>query len=269
MADVGKLYAKELHHATSYVAAWLPNINVKLGDVGQLKGELFSVESTLKKLGISFKVRKGEEPTDFDYQSKISMKVKAAGEVVAKTTLPQAKAGVSIEFGKEGAFLFQAPGCMVDQIEDKAAVGNRVRELLEKKKWQPDWVVVDTLVKADCATILVSNSRNAALDLTAETAVTAANLANLKAGLSVNYQRGEVFRFIASEGLTPLFMLSGLKQSIIDWILHKPGSYTQLPSLRYGFDKTRKAFPKESGVTIKAVLKDLEDPLETVAPKWE
>jgi hypothetical protein len=269
MADVGKLYAKELHHASTYVAAWLPNINVKLGDVGQLKGELFSVETTLDMLGIPFTVRKGAKPVDFDYKSGISVKVKAAGNVAAGTTLPQAKAGISIQFDKEGAFLFQAAGCMVDQIENKAAVGNGVRELLEKKKWQPDWVVVDTVVRVDVATIFVSNSRSAALDLTAETAVTAANLADLKAGLSMNYQRGEVFRFIASEGLTPLFMLSGLKQSIIDWILHKPGSYTQLPSLRYGFDKTKEAFPKQSDETIEAVLKDLEDPLETVAPKWE
>jgi hypothetical protein len=137
------------------------------------------------------------------------------GDVAIGTTLPVANAGVAIQFSKEGAFLFQAVGCLVDEIENKVELGQAVIRLFQQGRWEADWGVVDTTVKADCATIVVSNSGSSALELTAKTPVKMTNLANLEAGFSVNSQSGDIVRFIAAKGLTPLFKLSRVKKSFL------------------------------------------------------
>src|SRR5258707_15241160 len=85
--------------------------------------------------------------------------------------------------------------------------------------WEPGWAVIDTLVHANSATIVVSNSDSAALDLTAKVPVTLANLANLDTGLSAKSQSGEMIQFIAAKGLTPMFGLSRVKQSFLSKVL--------------------------------------------------
>jgi hypothetical protein len=174
--------------------------------------------TTLKDLKIPFKVRTGSSSGDFTYTSKsgVSMKTKAEGQVAVGTTLPVAQAGISIEFSEEGAFLFQAVGCSVDEIEDKVALGRAIIGLIGKGTWDGDWGVVDTLVRAKSATIVVSNSHSAAIELTAKAPIAVANLANLTTGLSVNVQKGDMIRFIAAKGLAPLFNLSRAKLSLLD-----------------------------------------------------
>ncbi len=221
MEEAGRLYLREIYKRFSYLAAWLPNTKLKLGDVGMQQGEKFKQMTSLKELGVPFKVRKGTSSIDFTYTSKsgVSAQTKLAGEAGAGANLPLAKAGISIQFSKEGAFLFQAVGCIVNEIEDKYELGRAAIKLFKAGTWQEGWAVVDTLVCADCATIIVSNSKSATIDLTAKTPVAEANLASLDTGLSVNSQTGDVIQLIASKGLAPLFRLSRVKQSILSKLM--------------------------------------------------
>jgi hypothetical protein len=217
MESASKSYVQGIWQRFSYLATWLPNTRLQLGDIGVQEGEEFRRVTSLADLGVTFKVRSGADRVDFTYtsQSGVTIRTNAKGEVGVGTALPGAQAGISIEFGEAGAFLFQAMGCSVDEIEDKAAVGRAAIALFQQGQWQPQWRLVDTLVKADSATIVVSNSQNAALELSAKVPVTVADLANAEAGLAVNAQRGDVIRFIAARGLSPLFKLSRVKQSLL------------------------------------------------------
>jgi len=221
MTGVGELYLKEIHRQFSYLATWLPNTHLELGDVGLLRGDTFVRETTLGDLGIPFTVRDGGAPVNFTWTSKsgISVETKAAGQAAVGTTIPLAQAGVSVKFSREGAFLFQAVGCLEDSIDNRPTLETHIKNLLLKNRWNRDWTVVDTLVRADRATIIVSNSGDASLDLTAEVPVAPANLTNVSAGFAVNRTRGAVIHFIAAEGLAPLFRLSRVKQSIIQRLL--------------------------------------------------
>ena len=221
MAGVSKLCVNEMYDRFAYLATWLPNSKLKLGDVGIQDGGSFKRMTSLKKLGVPFNVRVGKTPMDFSYtsQSGISVKTKLAGELAAGTTLPLGKAGLVVEFSKEGAFLFQAVGCLVDEFEDRATVGKTIIKLHAKKGWDPAWSVVDTLVKVNRATILVSNSHDAKLELTANSPVAIAHLANAEVGLAVNSQQGDIVRFLAAKGLTPMFRLSRLKKSLLASLL--------------------------------------------------
>ena len=48
--------------------------------------------------------------------------------------------------------------CYADEIEDKVAVGRVLVELYQKSEWDLGWSVIDTVIRADSSTILVSNS---------------------------------------------------------------------------------------------------------------
>jgi len=221
MAAASKMYVKGMFQRFSYLAAWLPNTTLRLGDVGLQRGQDFKRMTTLGDLGISFRVRTGASPVDFTYtsQSGVSVKPKVAAQATAGAMLPSAQAGISIEFSEDGAFLFHAIGCSVDEIEDKEALGQAVIAAIKAGNWKPEWGVVDTLVRADSATIVVSNSQQAALELSAKAPVAPANLASLDAGLSVSSQSGDIVQFIAAKGLAPLFRLSRAKQSLLASLL--------------------------------------------------
>jgi hypothetical protein len=217
MVTASELYVKSIYDRFSYLATWLPNTRLKLGDVGTQQGAMFKRMTSLKEMGIDFKLRAGDQPLDFTYtsQSGVAVHTKAAGELAVGTTLPVGQAGVLIEFSQEGAFLFQAIHCQVDEIENKVALGHTVIQLYQERTWEPNWSVVDTVVKANSATIVVSNSHSAALELTAKTATLISDLANLDVGLGVNAQRGDVIQFLAQKGLMPLYRLSRLKQPVL------------------------------------------------------
>ena len=224
MSEAGTLYVKGIYDRFSYLATWLPNTSLVLGDVGFQEGGYFKRMTTLKELGIPFKVRSGKKPVDFTYtsQSGITFQTKAAGEVAAGTTLPLGQAGIVIEFNESGAFLFQAIGCRVNEIEDKEKLGQAIIQMYREKTWDGGWSVVDTLVKADSVTIVVSNSQQASLELSAKTPLAITNLANVEAGLTVNSQQGDMVRFLAAKGLMPLFKLSRIKKSLLASLLVGP-----------------------------------------------
>lgn len=232
MGSASKLYLKGIYNRFSYLATWLPNANLRLGDVGLQQGDAFKQMTTLTDLGIPFRMRKGANTIDFTYTSEsgVTVKTKAAGEVAAGTSLPLGQAGISIQFSREGAFLFQAVGCSIEEIDDKVALGQAVIKLVKNETWNPSWAVVDMLVRADTATIMVSNSGFAGLDLTAKAPVAVANLANVDTGLSVSSQTGDIIRFIAAKGLAPLFRLSKMKQSFLSGIFTFGGPVQEAPA---------------------------------------
>ncbi len=217
MAEVSSLYIKEMYKRFAYMATWLPNTKLKLGDVGFQNGGSFKRMTSLKELGLSFKIRSGKNPVDFTYtsQSGISIKTKLAGEIIEGANLPLNKAGLILDFNREGAFLFHASQCLVDELEDREGLGKTLIKLYADNNWNFNWSVVDTIVKANCVTIVVSNSKQANIELTAKSPLTAINLANVEAGLKVNSQRGDIIRFLATKKLSPLFKLSRLKKSLL------------------------------------------------------
>ena len=217
MAGGSKLYLKEIYDRFSYLASWLPNVNMRLGDGGIQQGEEFKRITTLENINIPFEVRTSEHDIDFTYTSKSGVKSVTTlnGEVIPGMTVPVGQAGISIQFGNEGAFLFQAVNCSVEEVEDRLTLGNAIIRLFKLGQWDPGWGVVDTLVKSGTATIIVSNSRSAAIELTGKIPEVLANLTKLGGELTVSSQRGDIFRVIAAEGLTPLFRLSRIRQSLL------------------------------------------------------
>jgi hypothetical protein len=221
-------YRNSIYKRFSYQATWFPNTTVRLGDIGIQDHGSFKQVTALENIGVPFRIRRGSDKLDFAYTSEsgVAIKPRLSAVAGAGTMLPQADAGISMTFSKEGAFLFQATGCTVTEIEDKAVLKRFVMKLFREGEWEKDWAVVDTIVRADSATIVISNSGSGSLDLTAKMPVALSGLAKIDAGFSVAAQSGDVIHFIAAQGLTPMFKLSRIKQSLLAGLMSSRSAIT-------------------------------------------
>ena len=247
-------YAREIHGQLDYHATWLPNSRLELGDVGEQGKAGFTRKSSLADLGLAFTTRRGRDRLDFTKTSSsgVTFKAGAAAELGAGAAAVGA-GQLSIELGEEGAWLFRAVNCREDQIGDRLGLGKAVLDLYKSGMWDAKWRIVDTIVRAESATIVVSNSLKASLTLSAKSPLALTSLANLDAGIAVSAQQGDLLHIVAQKGLSPLFKLVGVKHSIITKLLRGDPTFAGAAS------------PQAAGEDPIGVSDD-EDPFERVTP---
>jgi hypothetical protein len=218
MAKAWEQYAKEMFEKFGYLATWTPGVQLELGDVGVVKDRLFTRITSLKNLGIDFKTRedKTEETQKHSSSGSVSITFKAAGKAPALgSVLTQAEAGFSIEFKKSKATVYEAVGCVAPMIDDQLAVGKKVLEMYQQGNWNKDWAVITELVQARSATVLISNSSSAKIELSAGGTFSggAASLADVNAQLQVAFSKDMMTTLVSQAGLTPLFKARGVKSN--------------------------------------------------------
>jgi hypothetical protein len=208
-----RLYQQEMHDNTGFFATWFPGDPIEIGDIGILEGGRFRRMASLKELGIKFGVERGESRQNVDYTSTQGTKISTSGSATAATI---GKAEISVDFSRQGAFLFQASKLQVWQIEHRMAVGEEVVKAYQRKKWDKSWLLVESLHAAERSTIIVSEDNAAGLVLVAELneAVPSVSLVDPKVSLSVTSLRGKLMRLIGSEGLHPLYSCLRLKDPL-------------------------------------------------------
>lgn len=199
-------YTRSLQR-TGYRATWLPGETMELGAVGFLRDGLFDQRARLSDFGITFASRAGTGRTGFEYQSSIGVKTsyKAAGESSAAFRgVGVTSAGVRFEFSRLGAVVFSAPRCVITQIDNKRALERKLRGVTD---WDMGWVIVTKVVKATSATILLSGSSEAFVELRASGSVApgGVDLADLAVGFSRARASGMAVNLVAEGQLTPLY----------------------------------------------------------------
>jgi hypothetical protein len=194
-----------------HLATWFPDTRVRLGDVGVLQGGRFFQKKTLEDLQIPFKVRAGSQGGDWDHSSGSDVQVQfSAATPEGAAAVPGGHAVVT--FGSTGAFLFQAIDCRTETIENMADVGQEIVSAYRGGVYDREWIVIDRVVRARSATVLVSDSAGAEIELGADVPLAALpSLADASIGVKAKRWRGEVTRFVATSALTPLFGASKLR----------------------------------------------------------
>lgn len=220
MTSVSKKYTKEVKEQFDYSATWLPTMQVAPGDIGRLRNYQYTHYSTLNDLGIKFAVQEGSAQAEFDYCSSrsVSITTKAAGQVPPTGFgIAKADAGVSIKFSRNKAIVLRLSNCTSTQIRSLDSVAKEILTLYESDKWDKDNVVVTEAVKAESATIIISNSSNAQIDLVARGKISPSktDLADVKAKFQVLKETNIATKLIASKNLTPLFRTSGIRDPIL------------------------------------------------------
>jgi hypothetical protein len=217
VAELVELYSKGIKRKLkNYWAAWLPGTRFDVGDIGTLNGYLFEKAGTLAELGIKFYAESASDPSmlDISSESGVSVLLKAAGETnKAFSHIGKGEAGAKIDFGSTGAFIVQAPEVFDSELGDRLNVQAQVVNAFVNKSWEKDWVVITRLVKATSATVLISNSSQASLQLTTKANLSSAGgaLGSAAAGITIKYQQGDTIKMIAGKNVTPVFQLSRLK----------------------------------------------------------
>jgi hypothetical protein len=220
MATIQRQYTDEIQRHLGFLATWPPNDSVRLGDVGRLNARVFERTSTLDAERIRFAVRVANNESSYEYVSEnaVTLQAKAAGDAPTPGSfLSLAEAGVSIRFNRDNAIVFQAAKCVVRSIENESDVGMEILARYDRGDWERDWVVVTGLVRSDAASVLISSGGTAQLDLATSADLAAAgvvNLASLTADVRVVHSSNVGTRFIAAEGLTPLFRASGIRRTL-------------------------------------------------------
>lgn len=220
MTAVNSRYAKELRQRFGYTATWLPNVPVRLGDIGTLYGHTYERIRTLADFGISFDSRPPiSMTTSLEYASTgdVYITIKQKGELsIANSALAKADAGIIIEFGRAGAVVFQAGGCAVSSIEDQLSLADKLLAMYADGQWNRDYVVVTDVVHAEWTSVLVSKANAANIEFRLDADLMHASLADASAaGLQVIRSHNIETQIIAKGGLTPLFKAKGIRPRLI------------------------------------------------------
>lgn len=186
-------YIRAVHEKFDYLANWLPNSPLAVGDVGWWTPGGFRKDTTLRALGLGHRPRRSKMPGALEHDSVEEVKALAGAEAGGAT--------LRLGFAKGGGFVFRAAGCTVEAIDDFDALSVEMLDLFHDRIWKKDWVVVDSIVHVERARIIVSEGADAGLDLAGP-----ADLSGmLDAQVEVVAQRGSVTKFLGDAGLVPLF----------------------------------------------------------------
>ncbi|KMQ72534.1 hypothetical protein ACM44_00010 [Chryseobacterium koreense CCUG 49689] len=214
-----KQYTDEMKRKFGYMATWLPGVPLKMGDIGVIRDNAFTRIAGLEDFNIGFDIREDETPEDLEYSSKgsVSVTTKLSGTITPPgSSLGNLDAGFIVEFSGANSILFKANKTKTNLIKNTIKLGDEVIKLYKEGKWNKKWVVITELVEAETATILISNTENAKIELKANANITLTKLDIADASLDLGYThyKGLDTKVIAQSGLTPLFKVKGIHTNI-------------------------------------------------------
>lgn len=211
-----QFYLKHLHSRTGYRASWLPDQNIKIGDIGKMEKGVFTRLSTLNEMGIEFRVSEAPSSLDLDYSSKESLTI----DITSEATASQGKGKVVIGFGKEDGLIFQITNSKLETLTNLADIEGSVLAKYRDESWPISWVIITEVVTTEYATIIISSGSNSSITLecTGNFPLVNQSLANPKLKFNVVAETGNTTKILGKSGLTPLFKIRGVR----DPFLSKP-----------------------------------------------
>ena len=220
MANPTKFYLSEIYKkAAGYRPTWEPNKPLKVGDIGILKDDVFVLVGSLQKLGVDVEVRIDEqvgEVFDLSSESGVDVKIKAAGEVDPMLpSLGKMDLGFSVNFKKENSILFKVNGYKTHLLENLILISREIKKMYKNDEWEQNWVIINEVVEANRATIMMSSEGNVSVGVKAKADVGPEQLDLAQADLELDADSGGklAISILGNEGITPLYRVVGIKKS--------------------------------------------------------
>lgn len=215
--SIANVYTRQFHSQTKhYYATWLPTDRIALGLYGTVDGGFFQPFGSIDQLGIDFDVAAntndsaGTSPMKFTSSEGVSFQFKAAGETKAElSSIATAKAGISIEFSRQGAFVLEAKRMRERRMNITPNLSLQILDAFKEGRWAKNYAIVWSVLEASYADILIAESAGAGIELEANGDV--AELGNVEAGLSVKQLKGSVLKY-GPANLTPAFKLMAVQK---------------------------------------------------------
>ncbi|MEQ1571686.1 MAG: hypothetical protein ABMA64_39015 [Myxococcota bacterium] len=214
---IARRYIHRIHRETGFYAAWTPAQPLALGDYGPLDDNgAFQRVGNVGDLGFGPLTALTEpRPNDFldvTTGSGTSVTIKAAGQVLAGSSLPQASAGLRISITAADALVCKLSGPRQETLKAMAALQAFVVQAYRDGRWTKDWRIVTQRVVADGATIVYSDSDTVEVEATANAEIT--DIANPSLGFVVVAKKGGSVSVVGAPGLTPFVSLVRLRNPV-------------------------------------------------------
>jgi hypothetical protein len=237
--NVRQIYTDEIKKSTGYYPSWFPGNKVSVGDIGRITKSGYQHEANLKDLNIPYSVtspRKIKTVYDHSSRGSVSTTTKLKGKTMPGiTSIPINEAGFGLKFSKQSAIRFRAIGCRLKSIKNLIPIEHELirRYRLpdsDRDKWPKNRVVIVEVVEAQGTTVIISQSKNAQIELSAGGKIGAGglDLANAKIRFTTTFESGieTSFKTVAVRGLTPLFRTAGITDPFgrppkVDWLKAK------------------------------------------------
>lgn len=214
MASPVTTYQAEMHKNLGFYATWFPTDPIAPGDIGVFEGGCFRRMTTLAELGVGTEVEVASAQADMQYTSSKGIEVNASA---AAGVVAVGQAEVVLSFSDQGAFLFHASGVELHRLANRLALQAALADLQRKGQWEKEWLIVEAVYAAKCATVVLSNSQSAKVVISAQSKVPtgAPSLADPQAKFGVSTTHGQVFQVVGADNLTPLYACLRLSSSFL------------------------------------------------------
>jgi hypothetical protein len=201
-----------MHNNLGFFANWLPGDRLELGEAGVIEAGRFRKVASLAELGISIVKSAAGSPQNARYESTAGTKVNFSGGAAAT---PGTKGEISVEFSKEGAFLFHSSGLRHQRIENRLAVTEAILKAHESGRWKKEWYLIEGLHTAELATVILSEESSAEIVLTATTDLPIGiSLSDPHVDLSISSTRGKIFHLVGGKQISPLYSCLRIKDRL-------------------------------------------------------
>ena len=238
MKKLNIYYSKEFYNLYGKHAMMDPD-TVKLGNIINYK--TFEVIGSLNDLGIDFteKVKSDIPDAEPIYKSKdvVVGDLSAGQESIAK---------VSLKFNSDHSLYLSTKGSKIVGIaEDHVGENNLGEQIIKlydkdrkKSKWDKDWIVVTEVEFTKKALIVISNGKNAQIELKAQSPSPISIGEMINADLSFGHESSIGFKYIMPEGeyRSILFKAKAIDQSLLNGPIFTPRDFTLPGNVSSGFE---------------------------------
>lgn len=218
MAAIYRKYIRDLRKKFGYQATWTPGTPLKIGDIGFFKNNVFETIDNISNPNFDFEMLIREDDTDekLDFVSSNSINITSnlsGGIVPTDSPLTIDDAGFDISFGKKGGLVFKAEGVTTQKIENQGQLARFVKKAFGNGEWDNGHFIITELKIAKSATILYAVEKDGRVAIRANGNVEkeAVQLTDASAKLEVKFSKSMAVQIVASDGLTPLFKVRGIK----------------------------------------------------------
>jgi hypothetical protein len=228
--SVAGTYCQDLSRKLRLLATWPPGSPMTVGRVGRFLGDkVFDPETSLGSYGILVNVEDdpaGSAVLSYTSAGVNEFKIAAGGKVPDLISgVVDAEARLTISFGRENGIVFRASGLRYRTMQDQPQMARKVAYLLKRGEWGRDWHIVTQVVEAESASILISQTSSAEMELALGASAAVGSIELLGAELKPRVVRQkEMSTIVVNEGgLVPLFKAKRVKRTLFGNVKLKAG----------------------------------------------
>ncbi|HNS19076.1 MAG TPA: hypothetical protein PKH24_01180 [Sedimentisphaerales bacterium] len=217
-------YAKQVRNTFGggYHAAWYPDTPHAIGAYGRMDDDVFVSYGNVSELGVKYDINRDTIPSALEVSASngVAIATKFKGETNAKLPhIPEASAGLGIEFKSEGSFIISAGEVYEDRIANPGALETQLRRLREQGQWDSSYRVVTGVLRMPVAKIIIAQASDTKLEISLEGTLTPSikELGKVEVSASFHWESTATMKYNPARDAVPIIQLHRLVPGFLFW----------------------------------------------------